>query len=53
MVGDQLFTDILGANWLGLKTILVRPLSQRDFSATKLSRLLEKPFLRLWRKTKV
>ena len=31
MIGDQLFTDILGANRLGMRTALVRPLGQDSF----------------------
>lgn len=41
LIGDQIFTDIMGGNRLGLTTILVKPLSRRDFLATKFSRLLE------------
>jgi len=31
MIGDQLYTDVLGANRLGIYTILVRPLSKDHF----------------------
>ena len=41
-IGDQLLTDILGANKLDLTSILVNPLSDDDFSVTYLNRLLEK-----------
>jgi len=41
LVGDQVFTDIVGGNRLGLFTILVRPLSRRDFPATKIMRIIE------------
>jgi len=40
-VGDQLFTDVLGAHWYGLPAALVRPLSGNDFTGTKLLRVLE------------
>ncbi|MBU6429621.1 MAG: YqeG family HAD IIIA-type phosphatase, partial [Cyanobacteria bacterium REEB65] len=30
VVGDQIFTDILGGRWLGARTILVSPLSQTE-----------------------
>jgi uncharacterized protein len=41
MVGDQLFTDVLGANALGIKTILVTPLSHKGLPHTRLARKLE------------
>lgn len=41
LVGDQLFTDILGGNRLGLHTILVRPQSRREFFLTRMVRLIE------------
>ena len=47
MVGDQLFTDILAGNRLGLTTVLVNPLTEREFIGTKLlSRTLERLVLR-------
>lgn len=41
VVGDQLFTDVLGGNRMGMCTILVAPLSQRDFPLTKILRAVE------------
>lgn len=41
VVGDQVFTDILGGNMLGLRTILVPPLSESDLPHTLLLRRLE------------
>lgn len=41
VIGDQLFTDVLGGNALGAVTVLVKPLSRREFPLTKISRLLE------------
>ncbi len=35
MVGDQLITDILGANRIGIRTILVAPLSPVEFWGTR------------------
>jgi uncharacterized protein len=31
VIGDQLFTDVLGGKWYGLHTILVRPMNQETF----------------------
>jgi HAD superfamily phosphatase (TIGR01668 family) len=42
MVGDQLMTDVLGAKLVGLRTVLVVPLSTTDLFHTKLLRNLEK-----------
>lgn len=41
LVGDQLFTDVLGGNLLGLRTILVDPLSPHEFPTTRLVRRIE------------
>ena len=42
VIGDQLFTDVLGGNRLGLYTILVVPLSNAEFIGTKVMRSLER-----------
>lgn len=43
VIGDQLFTDILGGNRLGLYTILVVPLPGKEFWGTRIiNRPLEK-----------
>lgn len=41
IIGDQLFTDILGGNKVGIHTLLVDPLGPKDFIITKLSRIAE------------
>ena len=41
VVGDQLFTDILGGNLLGMRTLLVCPLSSSDLPHTLFLRMLE------------
>ncbi len=45
VIGDQIFTDVLGGNFLGLFTILVPQLSSRDFVWTKIMRKIEKKVL--------
>lgn len=45
MVGDQLFTDVLGGNLAGLHTILVHPLIDNALPHTRLARLLERRVL--------
>lgn len=46
VVGDQLFTDILGAKAFGLAAILVEPLAERDPLNTRWLRILERWLLR-------
>lgn len=46
MVGDQVFTDVLGGNRIGLYTILVVPLSQKELAITRVFRRLERLVLR-------
>lgn len=48
-VGDQVFTDLLGANRLGLVTVLLTPLSPRESLHTRLIRLVERPLRNRWR----
>lgn len=46
MIGDQLFTDILGARWAGVRAILVEPLTAGRHAHTRLIRRLERLALR-------
>ena len=47
VVGDQIFTDVLGANRCKMKSILVKPLTEKDiFFVTNLVRKLEKKILK-------
>ena len=46
IIGDQIFTDILGGNRAGLYTILVQPMSTNEFITTRFLRRLEKTVLR-------
>ena len=41
VIGDQVFTDILGGNLLGIRTLLVLPLSDTDLPHTLILRKLE------------
>lgn len=45
IIGDQVFTDVLGGNLLGLTTILVQPLSSSDARHTLLLRRMERMLL--------
>lgn len=42
IVGDQLLTDILGGNSVGITTILTDPLTKKDMIFTKFNRCIEK-----------
>ncbi len=42
VVGDQLFTDVLGAKLFGLHTILTEPIAPHDFLMTRLFRFFER-----------
>lgn len=46
VIGDQMLTDVLGGNRMGLHTILVQPISLRDEGIfTRFNRRLEKVFI--------
>ncbi|MBR5115517.1 MAG: YqeG family HAD IIIA-type phosphatase [Lachnospiraceae bacterium] len=47
-VGDQLFTDIWGANRTGMATIRVGPIDPREEIQIVIKRKLEKPFLKTY-----
>lgn len=49
-IGDQLFTDILGANRAGIYSILVTPMNPKEEIQIILKRFLEKPILRAYKK---
>ncbi|ATY85231.1 YqeG family HAD IIIA-type phosphatase [Kyrpidia spormannii] len=46
MIGDQLFTDIAGGNRMGMYTILVVPISDKEWVGTRVMRLVERRVLR-------
>lgn len=46
VIGDQVFTDVLGGNRLGIKTVLLTPRFDKDYIWTKFVRILEKIVLK-------
>ena len=44
-VGDQIFTDVIGANRCGLFPILVKPISEKDLWITKWKRPIEQKII--------
>lgn len=44
-VGDQIFTDIIGANLADIRTILVKPIHPKEEIQIVLKRFLEKPII--------
>ena len=47
-VGDQLFTDIWGANRAGIYSVLVTPMNPKEEIQIVLKRVLERPILRAY-----
>ena len=50
LIGDQIFTDVWCGNRLGIYTVLVKPMSDRDELSVKLKRGLEKIVIRSYLK---
>ena len=50
VIGDQLFTDVLGGNRMGLYTILVVPVGEKEFIGTKVLRMMERIALSILRR---
>lgn len=46
IIGDQLFTDVLGGNLNGIRTILIKPIDPDEPLFIRLKRVFERPFLR-------
>lgn len=46
MIGDQLFTDVLGATLLGMQTAMVLPLAAHDLPHTLMLRRVERLYIR-------
>lgn len=45
VIGDQIFTDIIGANRLEMFSILVKPINEKDILITKWKRPIEEKIL--------
>ena len=50
-VGDQVYTDIVGANRIGLKNILVKPISTKETVWIRMKRIFEIPVLTMYKAT--
>ena len=46
IIGDQLFTDVWAGKNAGIVSILVKPITQKDFVFVKFKRIIEKRMLR-------
>lgn len=49
-IGDQMFTDVWGGNRVGVKTILVKPLTVKEQFITKIKRNTEKKIFDLYKR---
>lgn len=50
LIGDQIMTDVLGGNAVGITTVLINPISKKDYVFTKFNRVLENKILETLRK---
>ncbi|MBO1306513.1 YqeG family HAD IIIA-type phosphatase [Enterococcus sp. 669A] len=46
MIGDQIMTDIRGANAAGIRSVLVRPIVDTDGASTQINRFFERKIMR-------
>ena len=53
IIGDQLFTDILGANLVGIRSVLVEPRSKSKTLMLKIKRYIENPIRKKFQKNKL
>lgn len=49
-IGDQIFTDVWGANRVGIETYLVEPIDKKEEIQIVLKRWLEKPILYFYKR---
>ena len=52
IVGDQIFTDVLGGNRLKMKTILVKPLAEEDIFITLIKRPIEEYIIKKYERSR-
>ena len=52
VVGDQILTDVIGANRVKMFSILVKPIKEKDYLLTKIKRPIEKLIINQYMKTK-
>lgn len=52
VVGDQIFTDVLGANRCKMVSVLVMPIAEKDYLITKIKRPLENFVIKKYLKKK-
>ena len=46
VVGDQILTDVIGANRMGMFSILVKPIEEKDIWITRIKRPLENKIIK-------
>lgn len=51
-VGDQIFTDILGANRVGITSILLESIAKKDYLITRIKRPLERAIIKKYKSVK-
>lgn len=52
IIGDQIFTDVYGGNRVGITTILVMPVSDKDEWITKIKRGIERRIISAYEKSR-
>ena len=51
VVGDQIFTDVIGANGVKMFSILVKPIAEKDLWMTRIKRPLENYIIEKYKKS--
>jgi predicted HAD superfamily phosphohydrolase YqeG len=47
MIGDQILTDVVGANRVGVLSVYVKPINKKEYWFTRIKRPLESLILKL------